>query len=215
MAARPGPAPAAPPGVDAEALAAAMLEDVVEVLSALAGVTPVLLVAGGEDPGWRHRLAGLTWPGSVVVDVDPAAGAGEAGGGLAAGLAALGDPRLAAAAPGVTEALVVAPDAPDLPGLLLGKLYQGLGRAEVSACPGADGSLVALGARLPVPAWLGAETVRPDSPGALARLVAAAPRRGAVHLGPGWHRLRRPADLAELDEGLEGWWATRAVLAGR
>jgi len=44
--------------------------------------------------------------------------------------------------------------------------------------------------------------------------VAAAPNRGDVVLTPPWRRLRRREDLASLDPELEGWEATRALLAG-
>ena len=44
--------------------------------------------------------------------------------------------------------------------------------------------------------------------------MAAAPNRGDVVLTPPWRRLRRREDLASLDPELEGWEATRALLAG-
>ena len=110
----------------------------------------------------------------------------------------------------------MAPDAPDLPPLLIGKLLRALGDAPASATPAAGGGLVALAARLPLPDWLSAvlETVDLNTPDALSLLRAAAPRPGLVPTGPGWHRLRTPVDVALLDPGLEGWENTRALLAG-
>jgi hypothetical protein len=64
-----------------------------------------------------------------------------------------------------------------------------------------------------VPAWLPVD-VDLDEPYAVERLVAAAPNRGDVVLTPPWRRLRRREDLASLDPELEGWEATRALLAG-
>ena len=110
--------------------------------------------------------------------------------------------------------VVVAADAPDLPGLLLAKLFRALARAEVAVCPADGGGLVALGARLPAPGWLAAATVGLDTSDALRRLAAAAVTSTALAVGPGWHRLRGPDDVVWLDPGLEGWAATRALLAG-
>ena len=73
--------------------------------------------------------------------------------------------------------------------------------------------LVALACRLPVPAWLPVD-VDLDEPYAVERLKAAAPSPGDVVLTPSWRRLRRREDLAALDPDLEGWEATRALLAG-
>ncbi|MGH3379185.1 MAG: DUF2064 domain-containing protein, partial [Actinoallomurus sp.] len=93
-----------------------------------------------------------------------------------------------------------------------GKLFRALGSGEVAICPAKDGGLVALAARLPAPAWLaGIDLDTADAP---SRLRAAAGRPGAVRSGPGWHRLRTPADLGRLDPGLEGWDNTRILLAG-
>jgi len=78
-------------------------------------------------------------------------------------------------------------------------------------CPADDGRLVALASRLPVPEWLRASAVTLDDDDAVRRLRATAPRR-ALHVGPGWHRIRGREDAGRLDPGLEGWEATRAVL---
>ena len=67
--------------------------------------------------------------------------------------------------------VILAPDAPDLPALLIGKLFRALGSAPVSVCPEVSGNgLVALAARFPLPAWLADVTL--DTPDALARLAA-------------------------------------------
>jgi hypothetical protein len=110
--------------------------------------------------------------------------------------------------------VVVCGDAPDLPPLLVAKLFAALDTADAAACPCEGGGLVAFGTRLPVPAWVLAAGAGLDTPAATARLRAAAPRR-AFAVGPGWRRLRRPADVTRLDPGLEGWDVTRALLSGR
>lgn len=187
--ARPG-APG-PPGTDPEEYRLALLEDTYEVVAGLEFVTPVLALTG-LDPA----AEAITWPGTPVLRVA----------GLADLLGALGEH-------GAEQAAVVAPDAPDLPSLLLGKLFRALGSGRVAVCPAKNGGLVALGARLPAPGWLG--DIDLDTPDAPARLRAAAGEPGAVRSTPGWHRLRGPADIARLDPDLEGWENTRALLSGR
>ena len=113
---------------------------------------------------------------------------------------------------GAALGAVVAGDAPDLPGLLVGKCFRALSSAQVSVCPAPDGTLVALAAHLPVPGWLAASGVGLDSVGAVGVLSAAAPNRRAFAVGPGWHRIRGPGDLPRLDPGLEGWEQTRQLL---
>jgi hypothetical protein len=186
----------APPGADPEEFRLALLEDTYEVVAGLEFVTPVLVV----PPQGDRDAEAITWPGTTVVR---AATLGE----IFTGLHRLG----------AEQAALVAPDAPDLPPLLIGKLLRALGSAPSAATPSATGGLVALAARLPLPDWLsGALTVVDlDTEDALARLRAAAPRPGLVPTGPGWHRLKDPGDVAYLDPGLEGWDNTRALLAGR
>jgi glycosyltransferase A (GT-A) superfamily protein (DUF2064 family) len=181
---------AAPPGTDPAEFRLAVLEDTYEVVAGLELVTPVLALTG-DDPGAEE----ITWPGTEVVRTT----------GLRDLLGTL-------AGLGADEAAVVVHDAPDLPSLLLGKLFRGLGKGEVAICPARDGGLVALAARLPAPGWLG--EIDLDTPDAPSRLRAAADRPGAVRSGPGWHRLRTPEDLARLDPGLEGWDNTRLLLTG-
>ena len=205
---RPETAAAAPPGIDPDAFLAAVAEDTYEVIAGLELVRPVILHTG------LGALANeIAWPGTPVIGLPPG------GPVLARAFAAL--------RPYGDEAVVVAGDAPDLPPLLVGKLLRELGRAPVTVCPAEDGTAVAVAARLPLPAWAAAELDRGDLDGAddgaddgvddgvdiVRRLRAAAPGRRMVATGPGWHRLRRPADIHRLDPGLEGWEATRALLS--
>lgn len=183
-----GPKIVNPPGIDPEEFRLALLEDTYEVVAGLDFVTPVLALTG-PDPGAEK----ITWPGTPVLRVN----------GLEALLRELHEL-------GAEQAAVVAHDAPDMPALLVGKLFRALGGGQVAVCPADGGGLVALAARLPAPPWLaGIDLDTPDAP---VRLRAAATRPGAVRSSPGWHRLRSPADLARLDPGLEGWESTRALL---
>jgi hypothetical protein len=105
-------------------------------------------------------------------------------------------------------------DAPDVPGLTLGKLLRPLSSRPVAVAP-AEGSgpgLLGVATRLPVPNWLPALDLDTAAP---AEVRAAAPRPGEVAVTAGWRRLRGPADLTTLDPGVEGWEATRALLSGR
>lgn len=180
-------------------LRVAMVEDVYETVAGLALVEPVLAVAD-DDPD-ADALAAVTWPGTPVLRLARAAATPTAG-----ALAAL-------AALGADQVTVLAADAPDLPGLLVGKLHRALGSADVAVLPAAGGGLVGLAAPVPVPAWVSGTGVDLDTADAVARLRTAAPRRTAVSVGPGWHRVRSAADLAALDPGLEGWEVTRAALS--
>jgi glycosyltransferase A (GT-A) superfamily protein (DUF2064 family) len=185
-----GPEVATPPGADPAEFRLAMLEDTYEVVAGLEFITPVLALTTDDEDA-----ASITWPGTEVVRTK----------GLRELLGELADL-------GADQAAVVAHDAPDLPPLLLGKLFRALGSGEIAICPAKDGGLVALAARLPAPAWLG--EIDLDTEDAPSRLRAAAERPGAVRSGPGWHRLRTPGDLARLDPGLEGWDNTRILLGG-
>jgi hypothetical protein len=195
--ARAEPSPAAPPGVDGRALRRAFVEDTYEVLAGLELVRTALVLCPQDQPD----VADLVWPGTPLLGIEPAAPAEETHRALTA-LAAAGGEAVA----------LFADDVPDLPGLLVGKLFRALGSAEVAACPAEGGRLVALACRTPVPGWLTDARVGLDTDDALPRLRAAAPSRRAFAVGPGWRRLRRPADLHRLDQGLEGWDATRALL---
>ncbi len=201
------PSRATPPGVDPDRLRLAMVEDTYEVIAGLALVDPVLALSPGPQPA----AVALTWPGTRVIEIPaaPDEAAPDGSGTLThAVLDEMGRHKYAAG-------VVVAGDAPDLPGLLIGKLFRALGRADIALCPAEGGGLVALAASLPTAPWLAEVGTGLDAPDAIERFRAGAPSRRAVALGPGWHRLRTPGDLSRLDPGLEGWESTRAVLSGR
>jgi glycosyltransferase A (GT-A) superfamily protein (DUF2064 family) len=189
-------------GFPDEALRAAMVEDVYETVAALELVEPVLAL-DADDSG-RDLLEALTWPGTVVVQLPRQS--------PNASRTRLALDALAAA--GADQVTVLAGDAPDLPGLLVGKLHRALGSADVAVLPGSDGGLVGLATNAPLPDWLAADSaaVDLDDDHALATLRDAARRRTAVSVGPGWHRVRNRDDLARLDPGLEGWEITRQLL---
>ena len=189
----PPAARACPPGIAPAEFARAMAEDVADLLSDLPGLEPVVAAA----PDRVADAEDVVWPGTPVLEV--------------AGRPV--DVLAALAGQGYDEAAVFAADVPDLPGLLVAKPFSALSTAPVAAAPANGGGLVALACRLPVPAWLPVD-VDLDEPYAVERLVAAAPNRGDVVLTPPWRRLRRREDLASLDPELEGWEATRALLAG-
>ncbi|WP_410007812.1 hypothetical protein [Planotetraspora sp. A-T 1434] len=181
----PSMADAAPPGVDPAEFLMAMAEDTYEMAAGLELVEPVILSAG--VPG----LDAIAWPGTPVLSI--------------------GSPSEAfAALPYGTEGVVISGDAPDLPPLLIGKLFRELGRAQITVCPAEGGGAVALAARLPFPDWA---VPGFDEPDLVVRLRRQAPGPRMVATGPGWHRLRKPADIARLDPGLEGWDNTRALLS--
>jgi len=183
----------APPGVDRAAWARALFEDTYEVAEGLTGVVAAVAAAPADLPA----AAELTWPGTPAFPVDPQRPLT----GLARALA------------GAAAVVLLPADVPDLPGLLVGKLFRELGSADLAVSPAAGGGLAALGVSWPPADWVTAVDPGPDSePAALA---AAAPRRSACRAVPGWHRLRRPADVGALDPGLESWENTRALLAGR
>jgi hypothetical protein len=189
--------PLAPPGVDHDEFALAMVEDVVDLVAGMQEVEAALALTHGFDAA-RETV----WPGMPVCEL-PAQ-------------FTLVDVLDELARWGADEGTVVAGDAPDLPPLLLGKLHSALTAAEVAVCPADGGGLVALASRLPVPEWLRAADfpVNLDSAEILSALRRVAPRR-SLQIGPGWHRVRGPMDVVRLDPGLEGWDATRALLSGR
>ncbi|WP_246267435.1 hypothetical protein [Nonomuraea typhae] len=176
---------AAPDGVDPEEFRAAMAEDTYEMVAALDLVTPVLVtsVPGLED---------IVWPGTDIIPIND-------------------DEPLKSIInrlPG-DQAAVIAADAPDLPPLLVGKLFRELGRAQIALSPCEYGGAAALACHLPLPGWA-APDLDADDP--VADLRAQAPGRRMVAASPGWHRLRTRDDTLRLDPGLEGWDNTRALL---
>ena len=195
------------PGVDGfpdEPLRAAMVEDVYETVAALELVEPVLALDADDPARDVARVTHL---------------AGHDGGRPAPvhrpTPRAPGTRSTALVAAGADQVTVIAGDAPDLPGLLVGKLHRALGSADVAVLPGSDGALVALATHAPLPDWLATDlpAVDLDDLDAVARLREAARRRTAVSVGPGWHRVRTRDDLRRLDPGLEGWEITRELLA--
>lgn len=191
----PPAAGACPPGVAPDAFARALAEDVADLLADLPGLDPVVAAA----PARVADAEEVVWPGTPVLQTPR---------GTPAEVFAVLSAR------GYDEAAVVAADAPDLPGLLVAKPFSGLSTAAVAAAPAQGGGLIVLAARLPVPDWLPAD-ISLETQAAVDRLRSAAPRRRDLAVTQGWRRLRSPGDLAELDPGLEGWEATRALLSGR
>ncbi len=181
-------AEAAPPGVDGRAWLEAVAEDTYEMVAGLELVTPVLLTSVPE-------LSEIVWPGTEVIAV------GE-------------DEPLRDILKRLDgeQAAVISGDAPDLPPLLVGKLFRELGRARITVCPAERGGAVALACGLPAPGWADPDL---DAADPVAALRAQAPGPRMVAATPGWHRLRVPDDAARLDPGLEGWDNTRALLAAR
>jgi hypothetical protein len=184
-----GPVPGLP-----EDLVAAMLSDVVDLVATTPQVASAVLATAGQLDVARASL----WPGTPVVQVPDRATVRQC----------------LAVVPGsdVVAVALIAADAPDLPGLLLGKLFRSVsGRAEAAVCPADPDGLVAVAARLPLPGWLLGAQVRLGDHDALSALRAVAPPH-ALSVGPGWHRVRTVSDLGRLDPGLEGWDATRLLV---
>ncbi|GAB3664230.1 hypothetical protein GCM10027589_28200 [Actinocorallia lasiicapitis] len=175
---------APPPGIDPDAYRLALLEDVYEVIAALEYVRPAVAAPAPLLPLAEQVI----WPGTPVLAAD-----------------SLHEALLGLEKLGATEAVLVAPDVPDLPGLILGKLFRALGSRDVAAAPAQHG-LAALAVKLPVPGWLPAD-VTFDTP------LETLRQAGPIFKSPGWHRLRAPEDVALLDPGLEGWDNTRALLS--
>jgi hypothetical protein len=188
-----GPVRWVPPGTDPVAWRRALAEDVVDLIATLSEVEPAMATVAADRP----LAEALVWPGMPIYDLPvPTVNAALA----------------AAAADGYDQAAIVAADAPDVPGLILGKLLRPLTSRAVAMAPNeVDGAgLLALAARLPAPDWLpeiDLDTTAPDA------VRAAAPRPADVVVTPAWRRLRGPADLASLDPAVEGWDATRLLLS--
>lgn len=180
-----------PPGVTLHDWRAALAEDVVDLLAPLAQVAPAIAVAE-ED---RDLAEAVAWP-SMKVYVLSRPTVDEA--------------FAAAAADGQEQAAVICADAPDLPAMLVGKLFRPLTTRPVAVAPAHGGGLLGVAARLPAAGWLPPLDVDATDP---ASMGLGAPRRGLVAQTPPWHRLRGPDDLRRLDPALEGWDATRALLS--
>jgi hypothetical protein len=181
-----------PPGVDPGRWRHALAEDVVDILNTLAQADSAVACLAAD----RSLADAVLWPTMRVYEVP-----------------ALTLPQLlgATARDGYEQAALIAPDAPDLPAMLIGKLLRPLSTRTLAVAPAIGGAgLLGLAARLPAPDWLpdlGLAQVDP----ALLRRAAGKPAEVAV--SPGWHRLAGPDDLGRLDPALEGWEATRALLS--
>jgi hypothetical protein len=186
------PVPWHPPGVDPAAWRAAMAEDVVDLLARLAQAEPAIAATAAD----RALAEEIAWPGMRIYQVPSAT---------------VRPVLAAAAADGFAQAAVVAADAPDVPGMVLGKLLRPLESRPVAVAPAGERGLLGVAARLPAPDWLIDHDLDVAGPMLLRR---AAPRPGDVSATPPWHRLRGPAELATLDPALEGWENTRALLGG-
>jgi hypothetical protein len=189
-----GPVGWAPPGADLADWRAALAEDVVDLIATLSEVEPAIAAVAAD----RTLADAVVWPGMPIYDL-PARTVNAA--------------LAAAAADGYDQAAVISADAPDVPGLILGKLLRPLSTRPVAVAPGGTDrvGLLGLAARLPAPDWLPeVDLDRTDA----AALRSAAPRTADVAVTPAWRRLRGPADLATLDPAVEGWDTTRALLGG-
>ncbi|MFI7604210.1 hypothetical protein ACIBTV_03705 [Micromonospora sp. NPDC049366] len=186
-----GPVAWAPPGVEPKRWRTALAEDTVDLLATLNEVDTAVAVT----PADRWLADAVTWPDMAVHEVtEPTPNA------------------VFAALTGYEQAAVLAPDAPDLPGLTVGKLLRPLTSRPAAVAPAENGpGLLGVAVRLPVPDWLPTLDLDHSLPTAVR---AAAPHPGDLAVTPAWRRLRGPADLATLDPALEGWEATRALLSG-
>ena len=181
---------AAPKDINPDAFAAACLADSYEVLADLIGVRSG--IAGQTSAGE------LLWPGALHLPDD------------------ISVPTLARQLTDDADELVVVPaDVPDLPGLVLAKLFKVLHRTDIAIAPErSGGGCAAIGVSLPLAGWIPEDAFDLDQ-NPFARLSAIAPRRSRYALTPTWHRLRTPEDITRLDAGLEGWEETRALLANQ
>jgi hypothetical protein len=183
-----------PPGVELTAWRAALAEDVVDLLARLAEADAAV-AATGDDLELAREIA---WPGMPIVEVASATFL----------------PVLRwAAGQGYDQAAVLAGDAADVPGMILGKLLRPLGGKPVAVAPNGSGNggALAVASILPPPEWLADHDLDAATPMSLRK---SAPQPSLVESTPPWRRLRGPADLATLDMALEGWENTRAILGG-
>jgi hypothetical protein len=182
-----------PPGVDLGAWRAALAEDVVDLLARLAQAEAAIAAVAAD----RELAEEIAWPGMRIYEVPSATYLPV---------------FAAAAADGFDQAAVIAADAPDVPGMILGKLLRPLENKAVAVAPGGSGNgLMGVATSLPAPAWLADHDLDAASAQLLRR---TAPQPGDVSSTPEWRRLRGPAELATLDPALEGWDNTRSLLGG-
>ncbi|MGA8116847.1 MAG: hypothetical protein WCA46_24695, partial [Actinocatenispora sp.] len=128
-----------PPGVDPARWRRALAEDVVDLLSTLADVDVAIAATAADAP----LAEAIRWPGTTIHCLP---------GNEPRPVAAL----RAAASAGYDQALVLAADLPDLPALLVGKLFRPLTSRTVVAAPVLPDrpGMIGLASQLPVPAWL-------------------------------------------------------------
>lgn len=199
-----------PPEIDPTDWRTALAEDVVDLLATLNEVETAVAVAEAD----RWLADAVVWPGTTVYQLPrPTVAAVLASCGRTAQPSQSAGVNRAEAGHGYDQVAVVAGDAPDLPGLTIGKLLRPLTTRPMAVAPvvGADTGLLGAAARLPLPEWLPALDLDRAVPAAVR---AAAPHPAELAVTAGWHRLRGPADLARLDPALAGWDATRTLLAG-
>ena len=170
-----------------------MAEDVVDLLARLAQAEAAI----AATPQDRPLAEEIAWPGMRIYEVP--------------------SPTVlpvlrAAAADGFDQAAVIAGDAPDVPGMTLGKLLSPLESKAVAVAPaGQGGGLFGVATGLAAPGWLIDHDLDTGSAQLLRR---SAPAPGDVTSTPPWRRLRNAADLATLDVALDGWDNTRTLLGG-
>ena len=171
---------------------AALAEDVVDLLARRAQAEAAI----ATTPEDRKLAEEIAWPGMRIYEVPTATYL----------------PVLAAAtADGFDQAAVIAADAPDVPGMILGKLLRPLESKPVAVAPGGSSGLLGLASVLPPPPWLADADLDEASAQTLRK---PSPRPADLTTTPEWRRLRGPAELASLDPALEGWENTRALLGG-
>ena len=183
-----------PPGTELSAWRAALAEDVVDLLARLAQAEPAIAATAADLPLAQE----IAWPGMPIYEVSTATVL----------------PVLRAVAKdGFDQAAVLAADAADVPGMVLGKLLRPLSSKPVAVAPtGQEGAgLLAVAATLPAPEWLADIDLDTATPMTVRR---TAPQPSLVESTADWRRLRGPYDLATLDPALEGWENTRAILGG-
>ena len=149
---------ATPEGIESEAFAAACLLDSYEVLADLIEVR-----SGIAGP---TSVADLLWPGAMHLPPD------------------ITVPTMARLLSEEADELVVVPaDVPDLPGLVLAKLFKVLHRTDIAIAPERIGTgCVALGMSLPLADWIPEDAFDLDQ-NPFTRLITIAPRRSRCTTG--------------------------------
>jgi hypothetical protein len=172
---------------------AALAEDVVDLLARLSAASAAIACTAAD----RTLADEVAWPGMHVWEVPSTT---------------IRPVCAAASAAGFDQAAIVAADAPDVPGMVLGKLLQPLDTKTLAVAPaGPAGGALGVAARLPLAEWVADVGLDEASAQMLRR---GAPQPGEVTTTAAWRRLRGAQELASLDMGLEGWENTRTLLGG-